>query len=938
MTGRTAEARTAARRAVEVLESVPPGRELAMAYSNVSQLHMLANEEAEAIRWGDRALALAGAGGDVETQTHALVNVGSARLQRGEARGVAELARAHDLAATAGLDDHAARALVNLATSYTDRWDLEPATDALEQALAFTTARNLDGYARHLLGHRARIKLARGEWAAARADAERALDGLDPPGVGLVPALAILGGLRSRLGAPDARPLLDLAANLAAGTGELQYLVPASAALAEHHWLVGERRQAADAVRQGPGQALAAGQPWSVGELGHWLWRAGDPVELPEWTALPYLQLIRGDWAGAAREWQRRGCAYQRVEALSHGDGAAVAEALAGLDRLGASASARRLRTLLRERGVVHAPRGPRASTGANPAGLTARQLEVVGLLTEGLSNAEIARRLSLSAKTVDHHVSAVLGKLGVTTRGRAAAAARELGLVTAADLPAGGRVLDIATGSGNAALAAARCGCVVTGLDYVPELLERGRSRAAAEGLPVEFVQGDAERIGYPDETFDAVLSCVGVMFAPDQERAAAELIRVCRVGGTIALACWTPDGFIGDLFRTVGRHVPPPKDLRAPVEWGNRQRLGELFGATVTGLRATRREFVFRHAAPEEFVDFFRHNYGPPLKAFEALGPRGGEPLHADRAGIWQQIVEERDLRTLIGQMLSSSAISFALYGAVLGASYGWQQIASSLIKLPLLFLATLAICLPTLYLFNLVFGARLSMVQAVALILVSITVTAVLTLAFAPVSLFFLVTAQSYSFYKLLNVAILLLTAVIGLRFLVAGMHALNEQRPVPATLPAPVPTAIPATVPVPANGSAPQPVAPVGVSAATADGTAVATTPATAVAVAPAAAPPAPVATATHQPVHPAPHWLGQPVQPHFGPVRPPAEPRPASISLVYIWIVLFGFVGTQLAWTLRPFFGDPGQPFGVFREVGGTFYADVLRTLGDLLGG
>lgn len=132
--------------------------------------------------------------------------------------------------------------------------------------------------------------------------------------------------------------------------------------------------------------------------------------------------------------------------------------------------------------------------------------------------------------------------------------------LVTAADLSAGARVLDVATGSGNAAIAAARCGCIVTGVDYVPELLERGKARAAAERLPITFVTGDAERLAYADGSFDAVLSVVGVMFAPDQERAATELVRVCRPGGTVALASWTPQGFIGDLFRTVGRHVPPP------------------------------------------------------------------------------------------------------------------------------------------------------------------------------------------------------------------------------------------------------------------------------------------------------------------------------------------------------------------------------------------
>ncbi|MFI6261326.1 class I SAM-dependent methyltransferase [Micromonospora sp. NPDC051006] len=204
--------------------------------------------------------------------------------------------------------------------------------------------------------------------------------------------------------------------------------------------------------------------------------------------------------------------------------------------------------------------------------------------------------------------------------------------LVDAADLPAGARVLDVATGTGNAAIAAARCGCLVTGVDYVPELLERGHARAAAEGLPVTFVTGDAERLAYPDGAFDAVLSVVGVMFAPDQERAAAELVRVCRPGGTLALAAWTPDGFIGELFRTVGRHVPPPAGLRAPVEWGSVERVSELLGGSVHDLRTTRREFVFRFTTPEEFADFFRANYGPTLKAFEALEADRRPALHAD------------------------------------------------------------------------------------------------------------------------------------------------------------------------------------------------------------------------------------------------------------------------------------------------------------------
>ena len=204
--------------------------------------------------------------------------------------------------------------------------------------------------------------------------------------------------------------------------------------------------------------------------------------------------------------------------------------------------------------------------------------------------------------------------------------------LIQTADLPAGAHVLDIAAGSGNAAIAAARCGCVVTGIDYVPELLDRGRARAAAEGLAVDFEDGDAEQLAYPDSSFDAVVSVVGVMFAPDQERAAAELLRVCRPGGTVALASWTPEGFVGELFRTMGRHVPPPPGLRPPLEWGREERILELLGSGVGNVRMQRRHFVFRFTAPEEFADFFRATYGPTLKAFEALDEDGRHRLYGD------------------------------------------------------------------------------------------------------------------------------------------------------------------------------------------------------------------------------------------------------------------------------------------------------------------
>jgi ubiquinone/menaquinone biosynthesis C-methylase UbiE len=204
--------------------------------------------------------------------------------------------------------------------------------------------------------------------------------------------------------------------------------------------------------------------------------------------------------------------------------------------------------------------------------------------------------------------------------------------LAQAADLSAGARVLDVAAGTGNAAIAAARCGCRVTASDYVSDLLDRGRRRAAAEHLTIEFEVADAENLPYPDGSYDAVLSVVGAMFAPDQERTAAELSRVCRSGGTIAMANWTPEGFLGDLFRTIGRRVPPPPGIRGPVEWGSEPRVRELFGDRVSELRAVQRTFVFRFTSPSAFADYFREHYGPTLKAFEALDADGGKLLYED------------------------------------------------------------------------------------------------------------------------------------------------------------------------------------------------------------------------------------------------------------------------------------------------------------------
>jgi SAM-dependent methyltransferase len=217
-------------------------------------------------------------------------------------------------------------------------------------------------------------------------------------------------------------------------------------------------------------------------------------------------------------------------------------------------------------------------------------------------------------------------GKVGVTLTIMA-----EL-LAEAADLKPGQKVLDVASGNGNASLAAARRFGDVTAIDYVPMLLEEARKRAEAEGLSIDFREGDAEELPFEDSSFDAVLSTLGVMFAPDQQKAAEELLRVVKPGGTIALASWVPDGYIGELFKTIGRYVPPPAGLKPPFRWGTEEGLEELLDGGIGSLRSRRRTFVWRFPSERHHVGFMREYYGPLNKAFGVLDEEGQKALERD------------------------------------------------------------------------------------------------------------------------------------------------------------------------------------------------------------------------------------------------------------------------------------------------------------------
>lgn len=435
MAGCGDEAVAAAEEALAILEELPPGRELAMALSNRAQLHMLAAETAATITWGERAIALAQTLNETEILVHALGSVGTARLRGGDERGREELERSLALARAAGLEEHVARALINLSFCAIYGRDLPRAERYCADGIAYTTDHDLDTWRLYVLGGRGYLRMLRGDWTAATEDALAVLAVPTASPVSRITALVPLGLVRARRGDPGAGAALDEALSLAEPTGELQRLGPVRTARAEAAWLADDHERAAAEARAVLELALGSGSPWDLGEILLWLHRA-DPSEArdraPEPSALPapYRPALAGDWAGAAAAWEELGCPYDAALALLDGDEAALRRALAIFERLGARPAAAIATRRLRELGARAIPRGPHGRTRANPANLTGRELEILPLLAAGLRNAEIADRLFLSSKTVGHHVGHILAKLGVHSRGDVAAAADRLGLV----------------------------------------------------------------------------------------------------------------------------------------------------------------------------------------------------------------------------------------------------------------------------------------------------------------------------------------------------------------------------------------------------------------------------------------------------------------------------------------------------------------------------
>jgi DNA-binding CsgD family transcriptional regulator len=416
------------RAAVEVLESLPPGRELAMAYSNQAHLRMLAYDEAAVVAWGEKAIALAERCGDTETLVYALESVGVAKSHRGDVRGRSAMERSLALAREAGLEAHVARAYANLAVIDTAEFRFAAADRSFEEGIAYCVARDLDHYQLYMLGWQAIARLHQGRWAEAAEAAGVVVRHPTASPVARIHALVALGRLQARRGDAEATGTLDEALALATKTDALQRLGFVYAARAEAAWLAGDPDRTRVEASTVFDLAVRRREGWLVGEMAYWRQQASGLDAPGPWVAEPYALQLRGDWAAAAASWRALGCPYEAARALADGDEAAMKQALVEFERLGARPAAQVVARRLRRHGTRGIPRGPRPATRSHPAGLTAREAEILHLLGEGLRDTEIATRLHLSPRTVQHHVSAILGKLGVRSRSEATRLAAGLG------------------------------------------------------------------------------------------------------------------------------------------------------------------------------------------------------------------------------------------------------------------------------------------------------------------------------------------------------------------------------------------------------------------------------------------------------------------------------------------------------------------------------
>jgi DNA-binding CsgD family transcriptional regulator len=429
--GRAREAAESIHEAVRVLEQGPPGAELARAYGSLAGIAMLDYDVARTVELGAKAIAISEQVDDREGLVTALNNVGTAELIGGNPAGQAKLERSLELARQAHLGTYAGVAYINLSCGLIHHWRWREALAWIERGIAYTRELGLEAWVKCLVGERALVELALGRWDDAAATAQSLLDG--PRDQIIEPrtyALIVVGLLRARRGDPGSWPLLNEAWERAVKADDLQFLAPVAAARAEAVWLEGRTEAIGTETEAAYDLACRLDEPTSAGWLGCWRARAGLPVEPPENVPERFRLQLHGQPEAAAELLKAEGADYDAAVALIPStNGSLLRAAHDQLRALGANPAAAIAARRLRELGERSLPRGPRGTTRENPAGLTNRELEVLQLLAQGLRNAEIAKRLVVAPKTVDHHVSAILRKLGVSNRGQAGAAAARLGV-----------------------------------------------------------------------------------------------------------------------------------------------------------------------------------------------------------------------------------------------------------------------------------------------------------------------------------------------------------------------------------------------------------------------------------------------------------------------------------------------------------------------------